>query len=796
MPSMQRRLKFIVALAIGLIAVGTFSEPPGAEAQVSEQVKPRILLVVDISGSMNNNVAGPVGESCSGGFTRFDHAKCAIQRLVEVNGDIDFALSEFRKNAISGDCSTGCTDSGAECYAANDTNLNSNDCFFDGSVNCEPCNEGNGDNCTSEMNSPDQFQLLVPFTDTSATDIGSWVDFTCGGGSTTCTLDPAGNPELTLGGWTPIGGALRGAKRFLQGNDPTYDEGTALDLESYYGADPATPIALDPYALVDGAQCRPYIVVTLTDGEETCEQFSGTTASAAALLTTPVDNGMVNFTYRVETRPIGFGFSAPPANEDCTGGSPSLACQIEAIANAGGAAGDGLSNGTTGGGLEGLYAANEDELFSAFNVIIADSIKVEVCNGIDDDCDGAIDEGYDVGDVCDDGEIGVCLDQGTIVCDIPSGLSFCNVVDVINPGNEPPEVCNGITDDCDVAIDEGLNCVAGCTPDQKTCSSPTDDCCDGFDNDCDGATDEDAVTGQECGSTDVGTCEYGVTVCAAGQVTCNGEIGPGTELCNGIDDDCDGEADNDAICPGNTACVEGACRIPCADGEFPCSLGFTCITDYCVPDPCTNCAAELTCVDNVCVDLCVDVTCDADDQCIDGQCYDCTVFGCPADEICFAGACQADGCDTLDCGGENCIDGNCVPTCDSSECPPGELCNALGVCEGNACAGVDCGTGDVCVNGECLDDPCATGSCRAGEICVQGACEADRCLLTDCADGQVCDYLLDGTPICVPANPKGPVEYVSPGGGGGCRLSSGTQQGSTALLFLFMLFLGFRRRRG
>ena len=65
MRGMQRHLNRIVALAIGLIWLVSFWPGP-AWGQVSEQVKPRILLVVDISGSMASNVDGPAAESCSG----------------------------------------------------------------------------------------------------------------------------------------------------------------------------------------------------------------------------------------------------------------------------------------------------------------------------------------------------------------------------------------------------------------------------------------------------------------------------------------------------------------------------------------------------------------------------------------------------------------------------------------------------------------------------------------------------------------------------------------------------------
>ena len=61
----------------------------------------------------------------------------------------------------------------------------------------------------------------------------------------------------------------------------------------------------------------------------------------------------------------------------------------------------------------------------------------EICNAIDDDCDVAVDEGFD-----QDGD-GVTLCAGD-----------CNNLNAaIHPG--APEVCNGIDDDCDTIIDEG-----------------------------------------------------------------------------------------------------------------------------------------------------------------------------------------------------------------------------------------------------------------------------------------------------------------------------------------------------
>ena len=146
----------------------------------------------------------------------------------------------------------------------------------------------------------------------------------------------------------------------------------------------------------------------------------------------------------------------------------------------------------------------------------------EVCNGKDDDCDGAEDEGT---------------------------LNACG-----RCGPVPSEACNGDDDDCDGTIDEGVLNACG------TCGREPAEQCDGQDNDCDGAVDERVLN------------------------ACGGCGNLPAETCDGLDSDCDGRIDEAARCPAGQACADGACRRPPSGPGGPCQLPEDCEVGECLPD--------------------------------------------------------------------------------------------------------------------------------------------------------------------------------------------------------------------
>jgi len=199
--------------------------------------------------------------------------------------------------------------------------------------------------------------------------------------------------------------------------------------------------------------------------------------------------------------------------------------------------------------------------------------KAEECNDVDDDCDGLTDE--DFGDVDNDGIVD-CLDPDADGDGTLNDLDCAPLDAAVYPG--ATETCDGKDTNCDgltdnegavgctdyyLDIDEdtygnqnaSTRCLCG--PDAATfyTASNNTDCddqkplvypdapelCNNVDDDCDGDTDE-AQGLAPCNVTnEFGSC-VGDTQCTGGVVICNGPT-PQEESCNGVDDNCDGVAD-------------------------------------------------------------------------------------------------------------------------------------------------------------------------------------------------------------------------------------------------------------
>ncbi len=224
----------------------------------------------------------------------------------------------------------------------------------------------------------------------------------------------------------------------------------------------------------------------------------------------------------------------------------------------------------------------------------------EACNGVDDDCDGSVDED----DAADAATWYQDLDAdgygdaaaSTVACDAPSGYvadaSDCDDSDgAVNPAST--ELCDGVDNDCDGSVDEddaadaatwyadadsdgygdAAASTVACHPPSGYLADTTDcddgdaavhpaasELCNGMDDDCDGAVDEDSATDAATWYADADGDGYGdaassTAACSqpsghvADATDCDdGEaaIHPAaTEVCNELDDDCDGAVDDD-----------------------------------------------------------------------------------------------------------------------------------------------------------------------------------------------------------------------------------------------------------
>ncbi len=133
--------------------------------------------------------------------------------------------------------------------------------------------------------------------------------------------------------------------------------------------------------------------------------------------------------------------------------------------------------------------------------------SMEICDGLDNDCDGITDEDVSLGTLTcfDANKKGICM-YGTPACN--AGKLECIM------RSQETEECNTIDDDCDGIVDN-VDVTALCY---------------------DGDINELAHF--------VSLCQAGIEVCRNGMIICDGQTLPESEICDGLDNDCNGIIDN------------------------------------------------------------------------------------------------------------------------------------------------------------------------------------------------------------------------------------------------------------
>lgn len=191
----------------------------------------------------------------------------------------------------------------------------------------------------------------------------------------------------------------------------------------------------------------------------------------------------------------------------------------------------------------------------------------ESCNDLDDDCDGQKDNGLAFQSYWPDADSdnhGSSSAAAQASCRPLSGKvnnnSDCDDTrPSVHPGSA--EACNDLDDNCDGRKDEG-----------------------------------NPGGGASCGTGQPGVCSKGTLTCQGGSLTCPRDRGPSSELCNQLDDDCDNQTDEDFPLKGQSCTAgQGVCA---RSGGYLCKADFS--GTYCDASPGSPTAAACDGLDNDC----------------------------------------------------------------------------------------------------------------------------------------------------------------------------------------------------
>jgi hypothetical protein len=416
---------------------------------------------------------------------------------------------------------------------------------------------------------------------------------------------------------------------------------------------------------------------------------------------------------------------------------------------------------------------------------------VEVCNAADDDCDGTTDEGFNLGSACDG--VGAC-GAGTIQCVANDPTRSTCSTNPGQPGSQAvPETCNTVDDDCDGTVDNGFDlgtdrnncgaCGTVCSAQNGTgaCSSRqcvVSSCATNF-ADCNGAYADGCEIDLRSTVAHCGLCnracsaQNGTPACSGG--TCQ------LAACNNGFFDCNAQlADG---CEANlVSSVDtcGSCNTQCAvaNGAPACS-NRSCQVASCVA-PWSDCNGQY-------VDGCESNTQTSVAHC--GGCNQpCSVAnGSPSCNggSCAVAACSApfrdcnglvgDGCEinsqtsVAHCGGCNqaCSVPNGSPACSGGSCAVAACNGGFANCNGTVTDGceanlltsvVTCGScTNVCsvANGSpaCASGQCAVGACTApwrdcNGLVVDGCEVNSQTSLAHCGGCNQACTVANGSPSC------------------------------------------------